>query len=153
LHGRWINASQDEDDLAADVQAMLAGSPTADAEEFAIHDHEGFGGLELHEYEGLGTVARVASLIEEHGEVFGALASYFGDLEEAEAAMSDRYQGAWDSLEDWAHNLLQEIGELDGIPERLRCYFDVAAYARDIELSGDVITVDVEGSTHVFWAH
>ena len=110
--GEWLEAAQDEEGLAADVQAMLARSPSPDAEEVAIHDHEGFGGLEVHEYESLGTVARVAALIEEHGEVFGAPASHFGDLEEAETAMLERYEGSWNSLEDWCESFLDDTGEL-----------------------------------------
>jgi len=45
LHGRWIDAAQDAADIQAEVRKMLAASPQADAEEWAIHDYEGFGPL------------------------------------------------------------------------------------------------------------
>ena len=34
---------------------------------------------------------------------------------------------------------------------RLRYYIDVAAYARDMELNGDVFTVEAGSEIHVFW--
>ena len=39
---------------------MLARSPMPGAEEWAIHDYEGFGPLRLGEYEDLGTISQIA---------------------------------------------------------------------------------------------
>jgi len=44
LHGVWINACLDPEDIQEQVNKMLAESPEPDAEEYAIHDFEGFGG-------------------------------------------------------------------------------------------------------------
>src|SRR5688572_9380760 len=52
LHGVWIDATQDVEDIQAQIDAMLKSSPVADAEEYAIHDYEGFDGYNLGEYEG-----------------------------------------------------------------------------------------------------
>src|SRR5260370_37719316 len=60
LHGAWLNAAVDIDELSAGVHAMLAASPTPRAEEWAIHDYEGFGPVRLGEYEDLTTVAHLA---------------------------------------------------------------------------------------------
>jgi len=50
LHGTWIEVT-DEDTIWQAVQAMLAASPIEkDAEEWAIHDYEGFEGAEVGEY-------------------------------------------------------------------------------------------------------
>ena len=46
---------------------------------------------------------------------------------------------------------MESTGELDQVPERFRSYFDVAAYARDLELNGDVFTVTAGSEVHVFW--
>lgn len=48
---------------------MLALSPEASAEEFAIHDYEGFGDLRISEYASLQNVASYADFISEHGEL------------------------------------------------------------------------------------
>ena len=44
LHGVWIDATLELDDIQGQVDAMLAASPVEDAEEYAIHDFEGFDG-------------------------------------------------------------------------------------------------------------
>jgi antirestriction protein len=59
LHGEWIDVT-DEGAMREGISAMLASSPTAKqeglpAEEWAIHDYEGFGELRLSEYEGTRT--------------------------------------------------------------------------------------------------
>jgi antirestriction protein len=43
LHGQWIDATQDSDSLHEEVRKILAASPIKNAEEWAIHDNEGFG--------------------------------------------------------------------------------------------------------------
>ncbi len=47
LHGAWIDADQDADQIRDAIAAMLARSPVEDAEEYAIHDYEGFEGVLL----------------------------------------------------------------------------------------------------------
>lgn len=42
LYGKWIDADQDADSIRLEIQIMLAGSPVPRAEEWAIHDYEGF---------------------------------------------------------------------------------------------------------------
>ena len=60
LHGRWIDATT-PDEVMAEVCAMLAASPLPDAEEWAIHDYEGFEGAHLSEYESFETVCNLAA--------------------------------------------------------------------------------------------
>ena len=56
----------------------------------------------------------------------------------SEAKFQDTFHGEFDSWEDMAEELLESTGELSEIPERLRYYFDYAAYARDIRLNGEM---------------
>src|SRR5713226_1168914 len=51
LHGAWIDVDQDDEQIWEELNAMLARSPEPMAEEFAIHDYDGFGPLQLGEYE------------------------------------------------------------------------------------------------------
>jgi len=53
LHGVWIDATQDLDDIQEQINAMLEKSPEGFAEEYAIHDDEGFGGYSVGEYDGI----------------------------------------------------------------------------------------------------
>ena len=78
LHGTWIDADQDADAIHEEIQQMLAESPVPDAEEWAIHDYEGFGGLNLSEYEDIERVAEFGQLLAEHGPAFGAYAGHVG---------------------------------------------------------------------------
>ena len=60
LHGEWIDADMDADMIEDAVQEMLAKSPIPTAEEWAIHDHDGFGGIKIGEYESFERVAKLA---------------------------------------------------------------------------------------------
>ena len=55
LYGKWIDATQDESDIVAEIQGILANSPIEGAEEWAVHDYEGFGALKIEEYSELAT--------------------------------------------------------------------------------------------------
>ena len=153
LHGCWIDANQDAEDIHQEIQEMLAESPEPSAEEFALHDFSGFGSFHLAEYDDIETVSALARLIDEFGEmvastVWGRVA---GDAGEARRILEECYQGSWDSLEAWAEDLLESTGELNQVPEHLRSYIDIEAYARDQELNGEVFTVTDGSEVHVFW--
>lgn len=155
LHGTWINADQDADDIRAGIADMLKASPETNAEEWAIHDFEGFGGLRLSEGEDIEQLVELAELITEHGDVSAKLVDHVGGLqylEHAKTLMEDEYAGAHDSLEDFAYEFLEDTGQLESVPDNLRPYFDSEKFGRDLELGGDVFTIDGEnGQVHVFW--
>ncbi len=73
LHGRWIDAGQSAEAIREQIAEMLAESKEPIAEEWAIHDYEGFGDLGLSEWQDIDKVAEVAFLIGEHGPVFASL--------------------------------------------------------------------------------
>jgi antirestriction protein len=152
LHGAWIAAGQDPDDIHADIQTMLAQSREPIAEEWAIHDFEGFHGLRLAEYESIEKVSDIANLIAEHGQLGADLISHCDSSDAARESLDDNYQGSFDSPAAWAEQLLEDSGDLAQIPERLRGYFDFESYARDAELSGDIFVIEVDRQHHVFWS-
>jgi len=156
LHGAWIGADREVDELEKDIALILASSPEPVAEEWAIHDFEGFGMAWLSEYESLERVSKIALGIAEYGLSFAAWAAICGNDEEALDRFQDVYLGSWPSLEDYAEELLGDIG-LDepekSFPEPIRPYvqIDIAGFARDLELGGDVISVKApDGSVWVF---
>lgn len=151
LHGVWIDATQDLDDIQDQVQTMLKDSPEPNAEEFAIHDYDGFGSYQVSEYEGLESVHQVACFIEEHDELGAELLDYYSDIEEAEKAIDDQYSGCYNSLTDYAEQLTEDTTE---IPQHLQFYIDYERMGRDMELSGDIFTIETaHDEVHVFWAH
>lgn len=118
-------------------EAIECGEPFPSAEEWAFHDFEGFGAYRLGEYESIETVIKLATAIVdfgENGEAFTAFASERGEgyLDDAIENFEEAFRGEWGSERDFAENLLDDLGELDKIPENLRYYFDYEAYTRDL---------------------
>ena len=150
LHGKWIEANQDPYDIWEEVSAMLLASPVADAEEWAIHDYEGFEGYQISEYESFETVSEVASFIDEHGVLAGKLLEYYSDLGAAKNALEEHYAGEYKSLADFAQELTEQTSS---IPDNLAFYIDYERMARDLEIN-DVLTIETGfQEVHVFWAH
>src|SRR5262245_60261691 len=100
LHGTWLAADQPPDELHAGVLEMLARSPTDDAEEFAIHDFEGFSHYPVHEYDSLDWISRVARGIVEQGPAFSAWAEQSDHDDETLRGFEDVYLGEWGSVEE-----------------------------------------------------
>jgi len=153
LHGVWIDATLDMDDIQEQVSQMLKATPLdEEAEEYAIHDYEGFGAYKVSEYEGLESVHEVACFLEEFGEVAGDVLSHFGDnLEDARKALEENYVGCYSSLADYAEEITTQTSE---IPKHLEYYIDYERMGRDTEMSGDIFTVETGyQEVHVFWAH
>lgn len=75
LHGRWIDALLSPAEIHRQIHEMLAGSPTTTrtgepAEEWAIHDHEGFGDVRLDAHESVDDIGAACSI--ESDTVHGA---------------------------------------------------------------------------------
>lgn len=154
LHGAWIDADQDADTIAEAVAAMLRKSPEArrfpqggPAEEWAIHDYEGFDGISLSEWEPFELVAAIGEMVAEHGAAFAAWYDNdpSHDTDELAERFEDAFAGQWDSLADYAHELAEDCGYLAAMPEQIRGYFDAEAFARDLDYGGDVWTAPADG--------
>lgn len=102
------------------------------AEEWAIHDHEGFGDL-IGESTGFERVAELAEILEEHGEEFIAYAGHVGEHYATEEGFEEAYRGTWDSEEAYAESLIDD-GVLGDIPDALVNYVDTGKFARDLFL-------------------
>jgi antirestriction protein len=157
LHGAWINASRDVEDLRAEVTAMLASSPTGNAEEFAVHDYEGFGQYAVDEYESLDRLSRIARGIHDHGLAFGAWAARCDPTDEAVLDhFDDAYLGDWSDVEAYAQDLMDSFDGFDSIynqlPAALQPYvrIDIEGFARDLELSGDIKTATHADGVWIF---
>lgn len=153
LHGTWIDATQDPDEIHQDVQRMLTTSPEPLAEEWAIHDYEGFGLARLSEYSDFESVTRLAQGIENHGDAFSAWIAYIGDAsEENTDKFEEAYLGRWDDIKTYAEQLAEDIGLTeDIIPEEHRSYIriDIDSLVRDLEIDL-VVAKASDGGIHVF---
>lgn len=150
LHGRWIAADKGQDHIWAKVRQMLKESPELGAEEWAIHDYDGFKGAPISEYAGFDWVCDLAEYIDARGELGAKVCEHFcGDLEQAKAAFED-YAGCYTSLADFAENLTRETGP--EIPGAFQYYIDWSGMGQDMALNGDVFTIETHfDEVHVFW--
>ena len=151
LHGVWIDACDDVSDIWRQIKTMLVNSPVENSEEHAIHDYEGFGSYALTEYAGIETAHEIACFIAEYPDFGGELLNHFGgDLEDTRTAAEDSYCGCYRSLTDYAQELTEETTQ---IPEHLAYYIDYERMGRDMEMGGDIFTLETGFETvHVFWS-
>lgn len=152
LHGAWVDAGQGEDHIWQGVREMLAASPDAHAEEWAIHDYDGFEDARISEHASFEHVCALAEFISQHGTLGAKLYNHFAeDLRQACTAFED-YAGEYTSLAEFAEQLTEDTGP--EIPDRLQHYIDWQAMGRDLELSGDVYTIETRfDQLYIFWSH
>jgi len=152
LYGAWIDATQLVEDIWVEIKQLLANSPMPGAEEFAVHDFQGFGSLHIDEYEGLKQIHEKATFVVEHGYLGAELAAYYGgDLEDASDALENHYMGEHESELDYAIHLFDEC-YLHDIPESVQYYVDYDKFCHDIFIN-DYFSIDIDGKTHVFVRH
>lgn len=127
------------------------------AEEWAIHDYQGFGGAKLSEQESFETVAALAAAVEEHGDIFGQWWNENGgdydSVEEAVEGFQEKFRGSFDSLADYVEDFFEQTGEYKRDDRNWWSpinYVDWERMARDLEMSGDVTTIEHDGKVHVF---
>lgn len=157
LHGAWIDATQDADDIKAEIaEKVLRTSPypnvrvgpdnVPSSEEWAIHDYEGFEGLTLSEYESMDKVADLARLLEEHGEAYAKYVDLVGTDHATEEGFQDAYRGEYDSAEAYAEELVEQTHDLKALGT-LANYIDYEKFARDMTYEG---TSFVDGGRGVY---
>lgn len=156
LHGKWLDATQSYEEIMDEIQAMLEESPTAKkygevAEEYAIHDYENFFGMSLNEYETIETVCLLAEALQEHGEAFALYYENGGcnDIEEAKDSFMDAFCGEYNSEEDYAAELANELMPADA-PSFLTQYFDYEAFSRDLFISDNYSCSMGNGNVAIF---
>lgn len=152
LVGAWLDANQEPDELEDDVQTMLATMAMPGAEEWAIHDHSGFGAFRLHEYESLVVVAKVASGLVEHGPAFAHWINVVGTGDdEAIDAFDQHYRGYWSDLESYAEDWLADLLDTEHLgPDWLRQYLRIDYEALGLALASDLETAEDEHGVFVF---
>lgn len=146
LFGEWIGCDCDAETMRDAIEAVLAQRPGA--EEWAVHDWEGFGEIKLGEHPDLDTVAEVAEALDEHGEAYE---KWYANESRSGAEVDnfqEQYRGTFRTLGDWAEDWMDQTGGLDDMPKHLRHYFDFDAFGRDAEMGGDIWTA--EGGDGIF---
>lgn len=179
LHGRWIDCDQGEEHIREETAGMLRASPwpnvevdcpacdgagcetchgkgqVPSGEEWAIHDSEGFGPLKISEYEDFAKIAELVEASEDNHrdrDAFFAWVDHEPHYNTDPERFDESFRGHWDNLEAYAEQLLDDLGTFTkDTPDILKNYFDYEAFARDLELGGDVYTIEAsDGGIWVF---
>lgn len=165
LHGEWLEADVEPDELWDGINRVLRTSPTVDAEEHFFADYEGFEGIRVGEYDSVERVTTLAKLVAEHGEAF---ARWFEndpsvELEEAAEKFTDSYIGCFTTpdelqehlFEDFGiESMMEEVWKL--VPESWQVYvvFNMEGMVRDLEYGGEMFTVEGrDGTVYAYWAN
>lgn len=163
LHGDWLRADVEPDELWEGVNRILATSPEPREEEFGWFDHEGFQGIRIGEYEPVERVTTLANYVAEHGEPF---AHWFNndtsvELEGAGETFQESFIGMFQTERDLEEHLYEEFDiesamqEAYGvIPGWMMTYveFNSEGYIRDLQMNGDMYTTKTEdGWLVAFW--
>ena len=158
LYGKWIDAAQDAEELQRSIDQMLRDSPSPCAEEWAVHDYEGFGPLRFDEFESMDVFARVAKGIATHGPAFAAWAAHVGTEPERLDEFEEAFMGGWENPEAFAEEMLDDMGQLEelerNLPEHLAPYvkFDYKGYFDDLVAGGAICSLEKSGGgIYVFW--
>lgn len=149
LHGAWVDATKGEAAIWEGINAVLKSSPIEDAEEWAVHDHEGFGGLVIGEYSSVESIVEMARFKERYGELGAELAAYLGDMDSAKRALDESYIGEYETVADFAEELTQQSTP---IPDNLRFYIDYDKMARDMKINDLIVIETGYRQQHLFWS-
>jgi len=157
LVGSWLAADDCGDLVAAGLArsgAYDSGNPAefcrrCGADEFWVMDHEGLPAAVLsgecspwqfHElataWEAVESPEMVAAYLGNRGETVTA-----ENLAKLAESAADAFTG-YETVSEYAEDLVEDSGAREKLPEFLRYYIDVEAFARDLVLGGDVSECD-----------
>lgn len=127
------------------------GEPYPSSEEWAVHDFEGFGSINIGEHPDLQNLVDLAEAIDKHGDPFLAYLNNLGGLPELYMAIEnfkEAYRGTYKSAADYAEERTEDMG---AIPEHLKFYIDYAKMAEAWRMSGDLTIIEGDGGeVHIF---
>ena len=148
LYGKWIDAQQSEDEIMEEIMRLLSESPIPNAEEWAIHDYDGFGSYQVSEYGSIKTISDIANNIAKYGNLFTEVLTIYGDIDATATVLEEHYHGEYDSELEFATQLFDEIYSHE-ISDHIQHYIDYDAFARDLFIN-DYFSVYIDHHVHVF---
>jgi antirestriction protein len=154
LHGSWIDATLEPEDIEEAIQGMLTASPEPGAEEYAIHDTDEFGCIHIDEFMDIASVSRLARGLARYGCAFGHWADYVDHDPDELNRFDETYRGRWNTLADYASDLLDDLGVAEdierGVPQWVRPYVRIDLEMLGRDLATDCYVVDDGDGVWVF---
>lgn len=134
LVGEWYDALDAENVTTADLH-LRDGIDASDCEELWCMDVDNMPVTEEMSPVEATAWGKLAAEAGEDVEAFTAWCRMYGYTSPGDVSVSmfqDTYRGRWDSFEDYADSLIDDIGLLDGVPDHLQAYFDTKRWANDL---------------------
>ena len=147
LVGEWVSLPATADELEAVYKRIGINE---EYDEMFITDYEkDIEGLEVGEYSNISYLNELAEKLEDVSEEEKkAIQAMLLDGWEFEDALEKATDGDFNiyyncnDMTDVAHQVVEERGYLNQIPEELRYYFDYEAYGRDLDIEGKFYYID-----------
>lgn len=152
LAGAWLNLEDYanlEDFLAACAELH---KDEADPE-FMFQDFQGFPREYYSESSLPNALWDWLDLSDDDRELLAVYADWTCDKNATIDDARDKFQGRYRNREEWAEQYAEETGLLASVPENLRAYFDLDAFARDCEIGGNMAFIEHNGETWAFNNH
>ena len=149
LHGAWIDidGSSDEETILAEIdKKVISNSPSKNAEEFAIHDSEGFSEIAISESANLADLAEIAELIEEYGDIARAAMEMVSEPHDIKN-FCENHCGPFENNTEIGEYFFDTMGI--EIPDTVANYFDYESYGRDICF--DYSVAEYNGAIYLFY--
>lgn len=152
-HGCEGSGCITEGEFVIDSCAECAGAgvlQVSSSEEWAAHDYDGEGLSSFGEYPNLEDLLEHVRLIDEHGDAWLAYVEWQGANNANEDAFLESRLGECESPQAYFEDHLEDSGLLKEVPQELRGYIDMEAYARDQQISGGYHFEEYGSTTYVF---
>lgn len=149
IQGAWLDLDEysDKEDFLEACQALHGDE--ADAE-LMFQDWEGIPAGLIGESFVSDEVWEWLRLSEDERECVSVYLEGVDQSEKDYGSILEKFQGTYQSREDWAYGYVEDTGLLSGVPESIARYFDYEAFARDAFLGGDVVDMRHNGQLYVF---
>lgn len=144
--GAWINLPAERDEITAIIEEVQTET---ECEETMISDWENIP-FEIGEYSNPYDVNEQAEELDDYDDydraILDALMEEAGmDFDEAREVLDKgnySYYPNCDNMTDVAYQIIDECGDLNGVPEHIARYFDYKAYGRDLDIEGHFYPCD-----------
>lgn len=154
--GEWIDA-EDPDELRDGIDALMAKYPQY--EEWGVFDHQMMPGFDGESVSRAIEWAETNAAFEEEAgyldeDAKSAVMEYMADTRSDISEALEAFTGVSGDEEELGREYVESIGGLkDALGDKVANYFDYQSFARDMELSGDVVTMVTEdGDLLIAWS-
>ncbi|WP_073226967.1 antirestriction protein ArdA [Streptomyces sp. NBRC 110465] len=147
-HGKWIEVHGDAGDVYDQIEAVLKTSSQESAEEYAIHDFEGFGGIELRETESIEDLVFIAEALDHYP---AEVVKYFHEKVSAED-LAEKCQEGYIRTTEWNVDPESAVAEyaldyladgIEGVPQLWRDHIEAVAQSLAVNWINDGAVIPI----------